>query len=77
MEVETSSQPVEQEIQVLQGCNSAIQKMNDNLRTTLGNLDNLSKSVNQYLLIHLILMNRTTVLFEEWISMWRRMQENQ
>lgn len=45
MEVETDSLSVEKEIQILQDCNTAISRINQNLQTTLGNLDSLSNSI--------------------------------
>lgn len=50
MEVESTNSDTEADLKTLQECNAVISKLNQNLQTTLTNLDTLSESINKYIM---------------------------
>ena len=74
MEEEASTTNSETEIKMLQDCTGAIASINTHLKTVLGNLDQLSDSIQQLILPHELLCSRSNKLCEQWLEMWRKME---
>ena len=77
MEVENDSFSIEEEIKALQDCNTAISAINTNLQKTLSNLDHLSESISRFYYTLNLLFCRSNTMMEQWMIMWKRLQENQ